>query len=178
MHGFNGRKILVYDIIQHTASFLDISQDPSDYSYIRICVYKDLDIAEISEFRVFEDQDPLYYDDLCRIDSDRFIYPVMDGEIIYRSLYGLPFSQCFDMFDHNVRIKGIGMVVVDLFSFFKRNVVTLLVIKVMAQNANVIVELFLYLSDKSTLAAAGAACNTDNYRFLHDIIPSLLWNRD
>jgi hypothetical protein len=82
------------------------------------------------------------------------------------------------MFDHNVRIKGIGMVVVDLFSFFKRNVVTLLVIKVMAQNANVIVELFLYLSDKSALASAGAACNTDNYRFLHDIIPSLLWNRD
>ena len=59
-----------------------------------------------------------------------------------------------------------------------QDIVMLLIVKVMTENADVIVEFFLYLVDKGAFAAACSSGYSDNDRIFHNIIPSLLLNPD
>ena len=171
MHGLNRGKILVYDAVKGSSSFLYVPDDSSDDPDVRIGIYKDLYIAEVSELLILKDKDALHHYDLGGINRNCLIDPVVDGEIIYGSLYGLTLCQSLYMLNHDIRIKGVGMVVIDLFSFLKGNVIMLFIVEIVAQDADIVIEFLLYLVDKGALAASCAAGDSYDDGFFHSSIP-------
>ena len=63
------------------------------------------------------------------------------------------------------------MVIIQFFSFLKRDFIVLLVIKIVAQHGDLIAEFVLDLLDQGTLAGTGSARDTDNNDVFHILSP-------
>ena len=171
VHRFYCCQILRHDRLQRPAALVDIADDTAYDAHIGIRIDKNLDVAEISELLVLEDQNALDDDDLGRLYQHRLIDAVMDRKIVDRPVDTLPHRQAAHMLDHQIRIKGIRMVIIQFFSFLKRDFIVLLVIKIVAQHGDLIAEFVLDLLDQGTLAGTGSARDTDNNDVFHILSP-------
>ena len=160
MHQLNSGQILCYYRFQGSASFADIAYNSSDNAHISIGINENLDVAHISQLLVFKYEDTFDNNNFGRSYRYSFIYSVVYGKIIYRSFDGFSVDELFDVTNHQVRIEGVRMVVIELFPVFKRNIIMSLIVKVMAQHGYGVAKFILYLLYKGALAGAGTPCNS------------------
>ena len=94
---------------------------------------------------------------------------VMDRKIVDRPVDTLPHRQAAHMLDHQIRIKGIRMVIIQFFSFLKRDFIVLLVIKIMADDCYFFAEFFFNSVYHRAFATARSARDS-NYDYIvhHD----------
>ena len=96
----------------------------------------------------------------------------MNGKVIDGPVDGFPFLQLPDVLDHQVRIKRIGMIVVEFGPLLIIQRGMLLVVKIMAQDGDLFHKLVADLVDHGTLAASCAAGDAD-YDYITHILLSL-----
>ena len=92
---------------------------------------------------------------------------VVDGVIVNRALNRLPLLELTQVLDHQVRLKGVGVVVVELAALLKGEVVMGAVIVVVAQDGDVVAEALHQIFHQGGLAAAGAARDADDQNVIH-----------
>ena len=81
----------------------------------------------------------------------------MDGEIIDRTFDFLTVFQCFQVFDHEICVKSVWMVVVQTASFFIAHLVVGFVVIIVFDDGDLFDELGGNLVGESGFAAAGTA---------------------
>ena len=133
MHQFYGSKVLIHHRIQSTPSFPHISEYSAYYANISIRIYECLDVEHIKELFILKNQYSFYNYNLCGFNGYSFIYTIMYGKIVNRSFDRAPFLKRFDMIYHKIRVKCVGMVVIQFFSFFERYIIMLFIIEIMAE---------------------------------------------
>ena len=84
----------------------------------------------------------------------------MLGEGVDGAADGLACFKFFELLDHEVGLKGVGVVIVLLAALFKGKVLVLIV-AVVVDNADIIAEVLLQMLGERRFARAGAACNAD-----------------
>lgn len=141
MHGLHGIDILVDHGFQTSGPFHDIPLDPADQADIRIRIYKHPDVHHLAKLFVFKDQDSFYDHNLAGNDRDRILTPVMNLIIIDRTLDRMTCFQFLQVLDHQLGIKGIGMIIVQTRSLFIRHIVMSLIIIVMLQDRHMFLKL-------------------------------------
>lgn len=171
VHRLDRRQILRHDGLQRSAALVDVANDAADNAHIGVRIDENLDVAEVAQLLVLKDQDTLHDDDLGGLDPHRLIDPVMYRKIVDRSFDTLARRQTAYMLDHQIRIKRVRVVVIQLFSFLKRNVAMLLIIKIVAQHGDFIAEFLFDFLDQGAFAGACAACNPDDNDIFHNASP-------
>ena len=63
MHGLDGGKVLGLNRLNSTAPFDDVATQAAQDAHIGVGIYKELDIAQVANFRLSENQDALKDDD-------------------------------------------------------------------------------------------------------------------
>ena len=171
MHRLDRRQILRHDGLQRSAALVDVANDAADYAHIGVRIDENLDIAEVAQLLVLKDQDTLHDDDLGGLNPHRLIDPVMYRKIVDQSFDTLARRQTAYMLDHQIRIKRVRVVVIQLFSFLKRDFIVLLIIKIVAQHGDFIAEFLFDFLDQGAFAGACAACNPDDNDIFHNASP-------
>ena len=80
------------------------------------------------------------------------------------------------MLDHHIRVKGVGMVVVELRALFIAQLVVALIVVVVAQNGDIVAEAIDERLDQGGFSAAGASGNADYDHIRHSFFPFSLSN--
>ena len=85
-------------------------------------------------------------------------------EIIRRAVDGLACAQRFEVLDEEIRLKRIGVVIVDLLALRKRQIVMRLVIAVMIHDRDAVAEMRLEAVRERGFSRTCAARNADDRR--------------
>ena len=119
---------------------------------IRICFDIDLDIQQAAQSRISQQQNPFDEDNLARINADCLIRTVVHRVIIDRALNALTIAKPFDMLNQQIRLQCIRMVIIQLLTLLKRNIIMPLIVIVMINNGNIISETATQSVRKSRLS--------------------------
>ena len=169
VHRLDRAEVLAHNGVERTPSLVYITEDSADDSHIRVRIDEHLNVKQISEFLTFKNQNTLYDDDLRRAHRNRFINSVMYGKIIHRPFDAFSLCKLFDMLNHQIRIERVWMVIVEMLPLFKRNIIVLLVIKIMADDCYFFAEFFFNSVYHRAFATARSARDSDyDYIVHHD----------
>ena len=105
----------------------------------------------------------------------RAVCPVIDRVIIDRRVDCSSASECGKILNHQLRVKGSGMIVVQLHPLLVRQVMTCFIVIIVIKHRHVISKPLLDFPRDGRLAAAGPAGYTDynNVIFAHNVsLPS------
>ena len=163
VHGLYGGQVLGDDAFQGPVPLFDVPEDPPQDAGICIGIHKDLNVHLFPKLRVLEDQDPLGNDHLGGADLHRFIGAVVDGIIVDGAANRLPGLEAPQVLHHHRRVKGIGVVVIQLGPFLIGELVVAFVVVVMIDDADLFPEVLLDLSGNGGLAAAGPPGDADDH---------------
>ena len=132
---------------------------------IRIDEY--FNIHKITKPYIGKNQDSLdkYY--RTGRDIHRFTASVMDSIVINGTFDSFAVFELFDILNHQIRFKRIGMVKIYFRAFLIREVFISPVIIVMMNNGDIIAEMLDYLVGERRFAASAAACYSDNDYIMH-----------
>jgi len=123
MHGLDRGQILFDDVVELAASFVHVTQHAAQDAFIRIGFDEDLDVEDVAQLLRLEDQDALDDDDMARLDNDGFLRAVVLREIIDGAFDTVSFTQFLEVLDEQIRLKGVGVVVVDRLTLLEGQVV-------------------------------------------------------
>lgn len=140
MHRFHRIHILVDDGFQASGPLENVSLETADQTDIGIGVHEDTHIHHITELFIFKDQDSFHDDHFAGRYGDRVLAPVVDFVIIDRSLNRTSCPQFLQMLNHQLGIKSVRMIVVQIFPLLKGHIVMSLVVVVMFQNRHMFLE--------------------------------------
>lgn len=96
----------------------------------------------------------------CGLDLHRLVGAVVDGVIIHRAVDRLSRLQLFQVPDHQIRVEGVGMVVILLAALLKGAVLPLVVV-VVVHHGDVVAEPGHQVLGEGGLAAAGTSGDAD-----------------
>ena len=143
VHRLDGCQILLGNSFHVPAALFHVTDHSPEDPLISVRVYIDLDIHQVLQARVIEHQDPFDKNDLCRIDLNRLVSPVVYRIVIDRTLNRFTVLEFLQMLYQEICLKRIRMVIVNQFSLFKRNIIVRLVIIVVIDHRHAIPECFL-----------------------------------
>lgn len=123
MHGLDRGQILFDDVVELAASFVHVTQHAAQDAFIRIGFDEDLDVEDVAQLLRLEDQDALDDDDMARLDNGGFLRAVVLREIIDGAFDTVSFTQFLEVLDEQIRLKGVGVVVVDRLTLLEGQVV-------------------------------------------------------
>lgn len=109
-----------------------------------------------------ENEDALYDNHRGGPDEHRFIGAVVVGIGVHGAANGAAGLQLLQLLDHQIRVKGIGMVVVLLAAHLKGNVLALIIV-VMMHHADGRAEVGGQVVRQGGFAAAGAPGDADDH---------------
>ena len=109
---------------------------------------------------VLEDEDALHDDHLGGLYLDGLVGAVVDGVVVDGAVDGLPGLQPLQILHHQLRVEGVGVVVVLLAPLLEGTVLPLVVVVVM-HHADVRSEPLGQMLGKGGLAGAGASGDAD-----------------
>ena len=161
MHGLHSGEILGDHGLERPAPLLHIPQGPAEDPLVRVRLHKDLDVEHIPQSGVLEDQNALHNDDLGGLDLHGLVGAVVLHKGVDGALDGASGLQLLQVADQQVRVKGVGVVIVHLGPLLIGPAHLALVIAVMADDGHVFAEVFLQMPGQSGLSGAGASRNPD-----------------
>lgn len=165
MHGLYGGEVLIDDVFDLPAPLLGVPQHPSEDSLVRIRIHEDLDVHQVPEALVVKGQDPLQEDDPLGLDPYRGLGPVVIGIVIGRGDDGFPRLQLLKVLEQQVRIEGVGMIVVELFPLLKGHVVVGLVVVVVVDHRHLVSKGVPDAVGEGGFSGAGPSGDTDQNGF-------------
>ncbi|CAN4048319.1 putative protein conserved in bacteria, partial [Dysosmobacter welbionis] len=145
MHGLHSGEILGDHGLERPAPLLHIPQGPAEDPLVRVRLHKDLDVEHIPQSGVLEDQNALHNDDLGGLDLHGLVGAVVLHKGVDGALDGASGLQLLQVADQQVRVKGVGVVIVHLGPLLIGPAHLALVIAVMADDGHVFAEVFLQM---------------------------------
>ena len=139
---------------------LHVPQGAAQDAYIGVRLHKDLDVQQVTQLLVLKNQDTLHDHYLGGAHLHRLVGAVVNGIVVYGTVDGLAPLQCLQVGDHQIGVKGVGMVVVLLAPLLKGAILPLVVV-IVVYHADIAAEPCGQMLGESGLAAAGAAGDTD-----------------
>ena len=133
---------------------------------------EDLDVEDVAQLLRLEDQDALDDDDMARLDNDGFLRAVVLREIIDGAFDTVSFTQFLEVLDEQIRLKGVGVVVVDRLTLLEGQVVVRCIVVIVINHRDFVAEVVLEAIGERGLSGARAAGNADNRGF-HTVSTSL-----
>ena len=170
MHGLHRGEILRDHRLHGAAALLHIAQRPAQNAHIGIGFHKNLNVQQLAQPGIVENQDTLHNDHLGGPDLQRFLRAVMQGIGVDGAVNGFAPLELFQILDHQIGVKGVGMVIILLAALFKRQVLPFIVI-IMMHHTDLCTEMGRKVLGQCGFAASGAACDADKNR-VHSCAPS------
>ena len=161
VHGLDGGEVLRHDALQITAAVTRVAHDAPQDAHVGVRVHKDLHVHALAELGVCENQNALHDNDLRGLDANGLVRAVVHRVVIHRAFDRLAPAQRLKMLHEQIRVEGVGVVIVELRALGVAQIVVALVVIVMIQHAHIISEFLHDALGDGGLAAAGASGNAD-----------------
>ena len=162
MHGLDGGEVLLHNGLHGAAPLLHIPQSSAQDAHVGIGLHKDADIHQLPQPGVVENEDALHDNHRGGPDEHCFIGAVVVGIGVHGAANGAAGLQLLQLLDHQIRVKGIGVVVVLLAAHLKGDVLALIIV-VMMHHADGRAEVGGQVVRQGGFAAAGAPGDTDDH---------------
>ena len=159
VHGLHGGQVLGDHAVQRAAALFHVPHDAPQDAHVGVGVHEHLDVHQIAQLRAGKDEDALHQDHRRGVDLDEVIGAVVLGEIVHRAQHRLARLQGLDVLHHQLRLKGVGVVVVGQAPLLVGQLVLALVVVVVADDADLVAEALLQPLGQRGLSAAGTAGN-------------------
>ena len=133
VHGADGALILLHHRLHGASAFIDVSQQTADKADVRGRVHIELDVHHIPQTLVRKDQDALHQDHGAGQHAAHLLAADVPRKVVDGRVHRLTLHQQIDVFDEQVVVEGVGMVVVQVDSFFPGQMRGVFVIGVVGQ---------------------------------------------
>ena len=166
MHRPDGFVILLSDGIKVAAAFAHIAADAAKDADIGVGIDENFDIEHIAQRFETEEQNAFDDDDGDGIDVDGIVEQTRMGfEVVERHIDGQAAFEAFEMFDEQFAFETCGVVEIDFFAFFKREIGEIAIIPIELNEGACGAETFADFSRQSRFSGARSSRNADDFRY-------------
>ena len=163
VHRLDGGQVLGHHAVQRAAAAFYVPDDAPQNAHVGVGVHKHLDVHQVAQLLAGKDQDALHNDDRRGVHRHRLVAAVVDGVVVHRHADALAGAQLLQVLHHQVGVKAVRVVVVELAAFLVGQLVVALVVAVVVDDADFLLAKMLPQPPRQGgLAAAGAAGDADH----------------
>ncbi len=167
VHGLDRVQVLIDHALQAAPPIPHVPHNPAQDAHIRIRIHKDLDVHLLAQLAALENQNALHDDHPGRVNGNGLVRAVMNGIVIHRTENRPALLQLPHRLNQQIRVKGVGVVVVQLCPLLIGHVVMGLIVIVMIDYRNIAAEFTDQPFGNGGFAAAGTAGDSDHNNIAH-----------
>ena len=136
VHGLQHACVAFHDGFGGSSAFHHVALDDTDESFVGGGIDKDFQIHHVAQLLVAKGEDAFDDDDVARLDVDGF-RQARAGQVRVGGLFdAFALAQHSHVFGQKAPLESVGMVEIDVLSFFYRHVATVFVIRILWQQDN------------------------------------------